>query len=304
MDLIGLVKDSFEAVVQEVEAACQRVPANATARSGNPAGHHDSSAEGSTPLSEVTVTEVAVTSAVAASASTVAEADSDVVPAASDEEPLDAVEASNQSAPTNDDLAGQFQILANIMQQASMQLSAAAENGSLEESSTDNTEDSPTALDDIQQEQADLRKLFESKLHSDEVQARSLERLHQELQESRKQLKRSEMAPLLKDIIFCHDFVTRELERDESGESEVDWRKSFDMLGQMLLDVLFKYDVEPFRSESDEFDRTLQQCVRSEPTTDPEKDKRIATSGLSGFRSDDRILRREQVTVYRYRPSG
>ena len=197
------------------------------------------------------------------------------------------------------EVSGQLQLLADVMQQAALQLSAVAETSS-DKSANETPADS---FDELRGEQAELRKLFESRIHSDEVQARTLERLHNELQGSRKQLQRAELAPLLKDIVFCHDFVTRELERDDESGKPFDRRDSFEVLGQMLLDVLFKYDVEPFRSESDEFDRTLQQCVRTEHTTESDKDRRIATYGLTGFRSEDEIIRREQVTVYRHRPS-
>ena len=278
MDIIGLVKDSFEAVVSEVEGAYQR---NSTATD-------DQAGQDTKPKAAVSDSDQSDDQQTAETHDTPSE------------QPMNAtdtetVETENQTLQASD-LPQQFQLLSDVMQQAAMQLSSAAESGSFEQAKESSTEQ----LDAVAEEQASMRKLFESKIHSDEVQARTLERLHGELQASRKQIQRAEMAPLLKDIIFCHDFVTRELDREDEPK---DWRQPLEVLGQMLLDVLFKYDVEPFRAESDDFDRSSQQCVKTEYTTDEDKDRSVSTRGLTGFRGEDRIIRREQVTVFRYRAS-
>lgn len=306
MDLIGLVKDSFEAVAHEVGAACQRTSSTALAdddRQQEPV--RSAAQEGVQIAGGSTISNRPVTG------KTDGFGENETVQNDSDcseiESPVDSGVSKDDSNAESSELSvqpaefpNQLRLLAEVMQQASQQLSVVATDG------LDETDDDPQAIAaaELQTEQTELRKLFESRIHSDEVQALALERLHSELQASRKQLQRSEMAPLFKDIIFCHDFVTRELERDNESTVSGDWRKSFEVLGQMLLDVLFKYDVEPFRSDSAEFDRSMQQCVRSESTTDADQDKQIATCGLIGFRTEERILRREQVTVYRYRPSG
>lgn len=286
MNFIGLVKDSFEAVVSEVEAACHREPA------GTPQRQDDCSSIGRSEATPPWGNDDAESDNCDASVDAPAETAANVS--------AEGVESEASEQPAEMSLPGQLQLLADVMQQASAQLSAAADDSSVE----DKNENRPDPFEELQQGQAELRKLFDSRIHSDEVQSRTLERLHQELQASRQQIQRAEMAPLLKDVIFCHDFVTRELDRENSGEGHTDWRQAFEVLGQMLLDVLFKYDVEPFRGESEEFDRTLQQCVKTEVTSEQESDRRIATYGLTGFRNEDRIIRREQVTVYRYRPSG
>lgn len=292
MNFIGLVKDSFEAVVQEVEAACQRKPAGEN-QNGETTDESTSGIWAASPNQAKPADE--------------AQAPAEEPASTSDEIAPDETSVETTETESSADMNDQLQLLADTMRQASIQLSAAAVVGSAQQPED---EASSEALDEIRGEQteirsdqAELRKLFESRIHSDQVQSRALERLHEELKGSRELLKRSEMAPVLKDIIFCHDFVAKELQHDADG-GEPDWRKSFEMLGQMLLDVLFKYDVEPFSSDSDEFDRSCQQCVKTESTDEPEQDRRIASVGLSGFRNEDRIIRREQVTVFRYRPSG
>lgn len=293
MDFIGLVKDSFEAVVHEVESACQRKPA------GDPQNKNEMSDESASDV-------WAATSSQAKPADEEEAPPEELVLQASEENAVEVSSVDPAETDSSADMNDQLQLLADTMRQASIQLSAAAVVGSAqqaEEVSSESFDELRVEQAGLRTEQTELRKLFESRIHSDQVQSRALERLHEELKGSREQLKRSELAPVLKDIIFCHDFVAKELQHDADG-GEPDWRKSFELLGQMLLDVLFKYDVEPFSGDSDEFDRSCQQCVKTEATEESEQDRRIASVGLSGFRNEDRIIRREQVTVFRYRPSG
>jgi molecular chaperone GrpE (heat shock protein) len=70
----------------------------------------------------------------------------------------------------------------------------------------------------------------------------------------------------------------------------------------MVADVLSKYDVEPYRVPGPDFDRREQQCVRTVPTSVEADEKKIAAVGAVGFRLADQIVRKEQVTVYKYAP--
>lgn len=172
--------------------------------------------------------------------------------------------------------------------------------------------DAPRGLDDIAARQQELNRLFESRIRSDEVQAKTLERLHDELRQYKANFIRQEMLPLFKDVIFCHDFVAREIERLRAAPSTTSAAppsaepggpsvKPLEILSQMLLDLLFKYDIEPYRCEGQLFDAKRQQCARTLPTEIADRDKIIAELGLSGFESPEGIIRREQVTVYKYK---
>ena len=156
------------------------------------------------------------------------------------------------------------------------------------------------SVDGIASEQAELHQLYQSRIHGDEVQARVFDRLHDELQGYKQNFLRQETQPLLKDIIYCYDHASRELDairKDESRDELI--AESLQIQSRMLLDVLSKYDIEPVRGESLQFDRKLQQCVGTIATSDRSLDKTIANRGLTGFTGGERILRREQVTVYK-----
>ncbi len=194
-----------------------------------------------------------------------------------------------------DELAQAAVCLATTEATAPMQVGVAAESltwGRFE-----------AALAELGARQEELTRLFESRIHSDEVQGRAVERLSDELRDYKTGFIQQQMLPLFKDIIFCHDFVTSELTRLRRAEPDGgDLGKTLEMTGQMLLDLLFKYDIEPYRCEGGQFDPKYQQCTRTTPTETATQDKHIAEVGLTGFRSPTGVVRREQVGVWKYKP--
>lgn len=163
-------------------------------------------------------------------------------------------------------------------------------------------------LQDLSTKQDGLRELFEARIRSDEVQAKALERLHDQVHEYKTNFVRQEMQPLLRDLIYCYDFAADEVERASRAApppTAQETAKAFDHLRQMVADVLAKYDVEPYRCPGPDFDRREQQCVRTVPTTVESEEKKVAVVGAIGFRLADHIVRKEQVTVYKYtRPAA
>ena len=161
-------------------------------------------------------------------------------------------------------------------------------------------------LADLGAQQQELRKIFENRMRSDEVQGKALEKLHDELQQYKTNFVRQSLTPLLKEVIFCHDFIVQQADKLKQPEQESTpeaAHKALDAVQQMLLDLLFKFDVEPFRHEIGSgaaFDPRTQQCLKTIPTDQPDLDKRIAQPGACGFRAGESILRRELVMVYKY----
>ena len=160
-------------------------------------------------------------------------------------------------------------------------------------------------LQDLSAKQDGLRELFEARIRSDEVQAKALERLHDQVREYKTNFVRQEMQPLLRDLIYCYDYAADEVERASRvgpPPTAQETARAFDHLRQMVADVLAKYDIEPYRCPGPEFDRREQQCVRTVPTAVESDEKKVAVVGAIGFRLADLIVRKEQVTVYKYSP--
>lgn len=163
-----------------------------------------------------------------------------------------------------------------------------------------------TSLGELNVQQRELRQFFENRLRSDELQGKALERLHDELQQYKTNFVRQSLTPLLKEVIFCHDFVIQQAEKLNQPHPETTSdgaQRALDAVRQMLVDLLFKFDVEPYRNEAGTggaFEPRTQQCLKTLPTDQPDLDKKVAQQGACGFRAGEMILRRELVTVYKY----
>lgn len=156
---------------------------------------------------------------------------------------------------------------------------------------------------ELHDEQQTLRELFTTRLRSDEAQARAVEKLHDELSGYKANFIRQQILPLIKEVIFCHDFVLTQCGQLPPGGEEAGAR-ALEATRQMLIDLMFKYDVEPYRCEGEAFDPKAQQCTRTIPTDRPDADKTIASRGLPGFRGPEGVVRREQVSVYKFTPGA
>lgn len=155
--------------------------------------------------------------------------------------------------------------------------------------------------------QRNLNDLFMTRLRSDEAQTRAFEKLHDELRDYKANFVRRQMLPLLKEVVFCHDFLSGEIERlhgSDAASADPAAIRALETARQMLIDMMFKYDIEPYRAEGETFDPKWQQCARVIPTGRADADKTIAARGREGFRSPEAILRREQVSIYKFTPGA
>jgi molecular chaperone GrpE (heat shock protein) len=64
--------------------------------------------------------------------------------------------------------------------------------------------------------------------------------------------------------------------------------------------ILARYGFDIFQLTGDDFDKKQQRAQRRLSTDDPDQDLKIAQRIKCGLRYEDRIVRPEVVTVYRY----
>ena len=67
---------------------------------------------------------------------------------------------------------------------------------------------------------------------------------------------------------------------------------------QGIEDILYRQGVEPFYVEDDAFDPRRQRAVVTVATENPGQNKTVAERLRKGFRSGDRVIRPEIVSVY------
>lgn len=145
-----------------------------------------------------------------------------------------------------------------------------------------------------------LQAQFDREVRAEATRERVVDRLHAELQEYKQDLLLSVLRPVFVDLIQLHDDLGKMAEALPADEpvdpSRV--RGLLEGVQQGLEDVLYRQGVEPFHGEEPSFDPRRQRAVATVPTDDPALNKAIAARLRKGFRSGERVIRPEVVSVF------
>jgi len=113
--------------------------------------------------------------------------------------------------------------------------------------------------------------------------------------------------PILLDIIIIIDdnlaLIKRNKEKMEGADSG-DLKKVFSLWqGKVddLTEVLNRSEVEVYECLEEEYVPSRQKAIKAIPTEDPKLDKKICERLKKGYEWEGKILRHEQVTVYKYK---
>jgi|SRR5580698_932647 molecular chaperone GrpE (heat shock protein) len=133
-----------------------------------------------------------------------------------------------------------------------------------------------------------LRESFDAKIRYDEVKDRQIAAMHEELEVHRRGMYQQIMRPVLTDLVGIYDEI--------AGDDNPDKNPLLDLVEETLL----RYGVTAFTCEGDRVDRSRQQVIDVETTSDPELDRQIARRLRPGFELDGKTLRPEWIAAYRY----
>lgn len=147
----------------------------------------------------------------------------------------------------------------------------------------------------------ELRTDLDGQGRREEVQAKALEQLYQELRQYKDDFIYQSEKPLLLDLLLFYDSLTwfqgALIRKEMSPEVVAD---SFQYLIDELLEVLYRRDV--VMTESREvFDRETQKAIKLVHTADPKADYRVQQVLKRGFVRGGRSLRPEEVVLARFR---
>jgi molecular chaperone GrpE (heat shock protein) len=156
-------------------------------------------------------------------------------------------------------------------------------------------------LDALHTEVSALRRLFESRLTSDDAKEKAFDELYAELRQYKDDFVHQAERPLLLDLLLFYDSLTwfqqslgnQEMSPDVAADS-------FQYLLDEFLELLYRRDVLPM-DESTTFDRRVHKAVKVEVTDDATRDHRIAQVLKRGFVRGERLLRAEEVVILRLR---
>lgn len=171
-------------------------------------------------------------------------------------------------------------------------------------------------VEKIQQELAELKDSFETKLQYDESKQVVIDRQHEELERYRRDAANKVTRAIIMDIITEIDgaertaqHLTQEPLPDPENCTQEDivkliaqvkkLQKLVGSFSENLRDILENYDVFAYQSEvGARFDGKLHSALETIPTEDPELVRTIERSIRWGFSLNDKVLRPEKVAVY------
>ena len=144
-----------------------------------------------------------------------------------------------------------------------------------------------------------LAAAFDREVRAESTREKVVDRLHAELQEYKNDLLLNVLRPVFVDLIQLHDdigkIVASQSESSEDASRLLDLMRGFQ---QGIEDILYRQGVEPFTLDDDAFDPRRQRAFSTVVTDDPEQSKRVAARLRKGFRSGEKVIRPEIVSVY------
>jgi molecular chaperone GrpE len=141
-----------------------------------------------------------------------------------------------------------------------------------------------------------LRELFNQRILYDDAKERAFNVLYEKLRHSEADNQSALKKGLILSLLLLHDRMQKA--EGELGETAAGQRIGH--LRRELLDILYAEGVELIDTQSDGFDRRLQEALQAVPTTDPDKDNTVDRIIREGFLSSGKVMRPQSVIVRRY----
>lgn len=170
----------------------------------------------------------------------------------------------------------------------------------------------PDRLAEVHQTLVALQELFEQSSNNQQSQKEMFKMLHEEMTGYKENFVLEEFRkPAIRDLLPVYDsFELLEsqlggiLNAQEEVRSEklTDFQENLKNARFQLLDALEQLGVHPYDKPQEKLDPKLHKAVEVIEVDTDEKDLEIATVHKIGFCLRGKVIRPEEVTVYRYNP--
>jgi molecular chaperone GrpE (heat shock protein) len=145
----------------------------------------------------------------------------------------------------------------------------------------------------------EIRQILIERSQGEQIQQKAFDALYEELRQYKEDFIYQAEKPLLLDLLLFYDslnwfqksLVNKEMSLDVVADS-------FQYLIDEFLEVLYRRDVLPMES-SNRFDPRTQKAVKLLPSIEGVTDQDVAQVLKRGFTRGDRVLRAEDVVIYR-----
>jgi molecular chaperone GrpE (heat shock protein) len=159
------------------------------------------------------------------------------------------------------------------------------------------------SLDALAEDVGNLRDMVLQQGARDTLQQRAFDQLYAELKQYKEDFVFQMEKPLLLDLLLFHDSLAwfrQSLSSQEMSPEVV--ADSFQYLVDEFLELLYRRDVTPLEGRP-EFDREIHKVVKVVPVGDAAQDYKVQQVVKRGFARGGRILRAEEVVVFRHQPA-
>ncbi len=150
----------------------------------------------------------------------------------------------------------------------------------------------------------EIRRMLEEQTQREDLQKTAFDQLYEELKQYKEDFVFQSEKPLLLDLLLFYDslnwFQQSLVKKEMSPDVIAD---SFQYLIDEFLEVLYRRDVLPIEGK-DAFDRELQKAIKVVKTGDKTRDWDVEQVLKRGFTRAGKVLRAEEVVVYRYNEDG
>jgi len=163
------------------------------------------------------------------------------------------------------------------------------------------TEQDSKIMQQILNEMKELRDDFDAKLKYDDGKQQTIDTLHKELEEHRVGLHYKILRPVFLDLIRLYDDLEKMVEGTVM-QTELRTGRTLEdlqLLQSQVEEILQRYGAESFCLDG-HFQSSKQKVLKTVETDNIDLDNHIAKSLSKGFFYEDKILRYEQVVVYKY----
>lgn len=162
-----------------------------------------------------------------------------------------------------------------------------------------------TAIRSLAAEVAALQDTVAGRLSYDQEKETAFDYLYAELEAVKQERAFEQVRPLFIDLMLLFDRVEScRQEMIDSASASPAFAQILQTIGDELLEVLSRREVEILTITSPVFDREVQQVVGTRPASSEAANNQVVRVVRRGFRYRNRIIRPEQVIVSKYPSPG
>lgn len=160
-------------------------------------------------------------------------------------------------------------------------------------------------LDELNEKVTQMLELYQDKIRYDAQKEKAFETLYEELAMYKNNFVEQSLLGVYKDLILLYDNVVRCL-RELSGENQESSGCSelAEFVLVEILEILYRRGIDLIDPSPEYFDPSVQRAVDTESTDDPDQDNKVLKVVRRGFRSEQGLIRAEEVVVAKYQAEG